>query len=154
MKFHTKKFSTIIILSLLAFVMTSAVCSAQEYSRKGKREIFGMIQMVDSMDATWTMFGIPHYGVELDSTNIYGLGIGMNATDHWNLNMDLLFGSADGDFVISNIKVPGISASADYFLWDINVDYNILAGRLTPLVTAGIGFANMDVSLSASGYGN
>jgi len=111
MKLYTKMFSTIIILSLTAFVLTSDVCIAQGYSRSGKGEIFGIIQMVDSTDATWTMFGIPHYGVELDSTNIYGLGIGMNATDHWNVNMDLLFGSADGDFVISNIKVPGISAS-------------------------------------------
>ena len=44
MEFHTKKFSTIIILSLLAFVMTSAVCSAQGGSRSGKTEIYGILE--------------------------------------------------------------------------------------------------------------
>ena len=154
MKGYTKKFLTIIILSLVAFVLTSDVCSAQGYSRGGKSEIFGLIQMVGGTDITFDMYGITDVGFELDSTNLYGFGIGWNVTDHWNINTDLLFGSADGDFVISGIKVPGLSVDADYFLWDINVDYNIFADRLTPLVTAGIGLANIDVSLSASGYGN
>jgi len=154
MKFYTKKFSTITILSLIVFVLTSAVCSAQGYSRSGKSEIFGMIQTVDSIDVTFDMYGITDFGFELDSTTIYGLGIGMNATDHWNVNMDILFGSADGDFVISGVKIPGLSIDGDYFLWDINVDYNFLADRLTPLVTAGIGLANMDVEATVPGVGS
>jgi len=147
MKVCTKKFSIITNLSLLVFVMASSVCSAQGYSRSGKSEIFGMIQMIDSMEVTfdYPSIGLYDTGFELDSTNIYGLGIGCNVTDHWNVNMDLLFGSADGDFIVSGAKVPGISLDGDYFLWDINVDYNFLADRLSPLVTAGIGFTNMDI---------
>jgi len=155
MKIHTKKFSSIIIFSLLAFVMTSAVCSAQEYSRSGKTEIFGMVQMVGTNDIKFDLgWPLNDFGAELDSTNIYGIGLGLNATDHWNMNMDLLFGSADGKFVIQGVEIPSSLASVDgnYFLWDINVDYNILTDRLTPLVTAGIGFANIKLDMSAPDF--
>ncbi|MHC4323451.1 MAG: porin family protein [Planctomycetota bacterium] len=155
MKVHSKKFSTIMILSLMAFVMTSAVCSAQGYSRSGKTEIFGMVQTVGSIDVKFdNVPGLPNnFGFEIDSTNIYGIGAGFNATDHWNVNMDILFGSADGEFVIPGMVIPPgfVSVDSDYFLWDINVDYNILADRLTPLVTAGIGIARMDLEATIPG---
>ena len=155
MRLHTTKLSTITILSLFVFVVTSAVCSAQEHSRSGKSEIFGMFQTVGSMDVKFD-YGYPlnDVGAELDSTNIYGIGFGGNITDHWNVNMDLLFGNADGEFVIPGVVIPSnlVSVDADYFLWDINVDYNIFKDRLTPLVTAGIGFASMGLDISAPGY--
>lgn len=146
MKVHTKKFSTIIILSLLAFVMTSAVCSAQGYSRKGQSEIYGMFQI---MSGNTSDFSASYWSLEnsfeLDDSTVFGFGIGFNATDHWNLNTDLLFGSADFTRVG---RRPGssttITGDADLFFWDVNVDYYILADRLTPLVTAGIGFVNLD----------
>ena len=153
MKVHTEKLSTIIIVSLLAFVMTSTICSAQGYSRSGRSELFGMFQTVGGTDVKFDgVLGVPDdFGWELDSTTLYGAGIGFNATDHWNVNMDLLFGSMDGEFVIPGVVVPPHSTEADIFLWDLNVDYNILADRLTPLVTAGIGFANMDVDVTMPG---
>lgn len=136
MKVHTTKFSTIIILSLLAVVMTSAVCSAQEYSRKGQTELYGILQTMGGGKATTS-----GKNVGFDDTTVYGFGFGINITDHWNLNMDLLFGSTDLE--------PGgplstaTSGDTSLWLWNINVDYNILSQRLTPLVTAGIGLFGM-----------
>jgi len=135
MKVHTKNLS--IIVSLFAFVMTSAVCNAQGYSRSGKSEIYGMIQTMDSTDASGSGFKL-----DFDSTTVYGIGIGSNLTDHWNLNTDFLFGSADID--VSGSRATATEGDTDYFLWDINVDYNILAERLTPLVTGGIGLFNFN----------
>ncbi len=156
MKVHTQKLSTIVIVSLLAFVMTSAVCSAQDYSRSGKMELFGMLQTVSSWDMKFDFGGgLPNNsGWDLDSTTLYGLGFGVNPTDHFNVNMDLLFGNSDGEFVIPGVAVPAHSTDADIFLWDLNVDYNILASRLTPLVTAGIGLANISVDTSIPGVVN
>jgi len=126
--------------------MTSAVCSAQDYSRKGKSEIFGMFQTMGSDTVKETITGLK-LPLEFDSTTIYGFGIGFNATDHWNMNTDLLFGSTDASMTyLGNTTVM----DTDLFLWDINVDYNIMANRLTPLVTAGIGFFN--VSGSSGGF--
>jgi opacity protein-like surface antigen len=136
MKVNTRRFLTIIILGLFVFVMTSEVCNAQ-YSRSGKSEIYGMIQTMDSTDASAT-------GVKLDfdSTTVYGFGFGSNLTDHWNVNTDLLFGSTDID--VSGSRATATAGDTDYVLWDINVDYNIMTERLTPLVTAGIGLFNMN----------
>lgn len=146
MKVHIKKFSIIIILSLLAFVMTSTVCSAQGYSRSDKGEIYGMVQ---TMSGNTSDFDPSYWSLEnsfeLDDSTVFGFGIGFNVTDHWNLNTDLLFGSADYARVA---RRPGssttITGDADLFLWDVNVDYNILTGQITPLVTAGIGFVSLD----------
>jgi len=134
MKVHTGKFSTIIILSLLAFVMTSSVCSAQYAqggSRSGRTEIYGILQTLGGFtekDDDGDKYGI-------DDGYVYGVGIGYNINDHINLNTDFAFGSQD---VFDEDETVG---DLDAFLWNVNVDYNILAEPLTPLVSGGIGFA-------------
>jgi opacity protein-like surface antigen len=132
MKINTRNFSTIIILSLLAFVLTSAVSSAQEYSRKGQGEFYGILQTLGGGEATAS-----DRWVEFDDTNVYGIGIGGNITDHWNVNMDFLFGSTDLE--PGGPAATATSGDTNIWLWDINIDYNILNQRLTPLVTGGIG---------------
>ena len=153
MKVRTEKLSNIIILCLFALILTPAICNAQQYSRKGKTEIFGMIQTVDSMDVKYDYLGWGNIGFEFDSTCIYGIGLGTNATDHWNLNFDFLYGNTDAKFAVSGMPTSPYSYSTDYFLCDFNVDYNILSDRLTPLVTAGIGVATIDMKTGYSGYG-
>lgn len=137
MKVHTTKFFTITILSLLAFVMTSSVCSAQEWSRNGKGQVFGIFQTMGG-DST-TVGGGPQVNT-LDDTTVYGLGIGADITDHWNVNMDLLFGSVDE--VATHPTLLGYTKEHNIWLWDINVDYNIMKDRLTPVLSAGIGLIN------------
>ena len=81
--------------------------------------------------------------LDMDSTIVYGIGYGYNLTDHWNFNMDLLFGSADADINIINVTVE--TQDMDYIMWDLNLDYNIFKSRLTPLVTAGIGVMDFGI---------
>ena len=90
--------------------MMSSVCSAQEWSRSGKKEIFGVLDLMDAE------------GEDLD---FYGVGLGYNIDDHFNLNTDIVFGSV-GDW--------------DLYWWHVNLDYNILEDRLTPVVSGGLGF--------------
>jgi opacity protein-like surface antigen len=146
MKVHTRRFLTIIILGLFVFVMTSEVCNAQ-YSRSGKSEIYGMIQTMsgNTSDFSSSTYTIENSG-EFDDSTVFGFGIGSNFTDHWNVNMDLLFGSSDFTRIRQR---PGYSSTSvgdcDLFFWDINVEYNVFADRLTPLVTGGIGLANFSI---------
>ena len=134
MKVHTKKFSTIIILSLLAFIVTFSVCSAQDARgprRSGKSEIYGIVQTLDGYT------GLNDDGVKwgLDDGYAYGIGVGYNATDHFNINMDLAFDSQDVFYKKENI------GSMHALIWNVNLDYNISKGPLTPLVSGGMGFA-------------
>jgi len=148
MNVQTTKLSTITILCLLVFTVTTGLCSAQEWSRKGKTELFGTIQMLGGDEVDYSFTDELPVTLDLDGGNIYGIGLGYNMTDHWNLNTDLLFGSADADVKISGDKAG--SEKMDYILWDINLDYNIWKERFTPLVTGGIGFMDFGIDIGGN----
>lgn len=112
--------------------MTSTVCRAQEWSRKGKGEIFALGQHMGA--DTTTGLGIT---LELDDTIVGGFGVGTNFNDHVNLNTDFFFGSTNVTGRASGVEVE---ADSDLIGWDVNLDINILKSRITPMVTGGIGF--------------
>ncbi len=135
--------------------MTSSLCNAQEWSRKGKTELFGTIQKMSSEEVEYPFTHILPVKLDVDSTTIYGFGYGHNLTDHWNINMDLLYGYAKTD-VMNGSEFQFMlyeDVEMDYILWDLNVDYNIFKSRLTPLVTGGIGFMDYSVNTRATGVG-
>jgi opacity protein-like surface antigen len=140
---RTTRAGAIIISSFATLFMISTICSAQEWSRKGKGEFFGMVQTVGSTTMHSTIPGL-EFSAKVDSTTLYGLGFGGNINDHFNLNTDFLFGSQDWTATWEDVTV-----TEDYnlWLWDINLDYNVWKGRLTPLVTGGIGFLNINGGL-------
>ena len=155
MNVRTTKLSNIAIVLLLIFTATASLCSAQEYSRKGKSELFGTIQQMSSEEVLYPFTHILPVKLDIDSTTVYGIGYGHNLTDHWNINMDLLFGYADTDMKIVHdvIDVTVESEEMDYILWDINADYNIFKSRFTPLVTGGIGFMDYSINTKTTGVG-
>ena len=148
MKVQTTKLSTITIISLLVFTMTASLCNAQEWSRKGKAELFGSLRMVGSETIEYSYPVVLPVTFDIDSTIMYGFGFGYNLSDHWNINTDLLFGSADTDVKVANATVE--TEDMDYILWDINIDYNIWKSRFTPLVTAGIGLMDFGIDTTSS----
>lgn len=133
---------TIICVSLVVFITTPIVCNAQDWSRKGKGEIFALGQQMTG--DTTTGLGIE---LEVDDTIVGGFGMGFNFHDHLNLNMDMFFGSTD---LIAKGYGATVKADTDLFGMDVNLDYNILKSRFTPMITAGIGFINF--SGDVSGY--
>lgn len=149
MNIKTAKLSTIAILSLLVFTMTASICSAQGWSRKGKTELFGTIQMIGSEEIKYTFTDMQPVILDVDSTAIYGIGYGYNITDHWNFNTNLLFGSADTDVKI--VDTAAETEDMDYVLWDLNLDYNFWKSRFTPLITGGVGIMDIGIDTTATG---
>jgi len=148
MNVQTTKLSTITIISLLVFAMTASLCSAQEWSREGKTELFGTLQMMGTETIEYSYPSVQPVTFDMDSTIMYGFGFGYNLSDHWNINTDLLFGSADTDVKVSGATVE--TADMDYILWDINIDYNIWKSRFTPLLTAGIGLMDFGIDTTSN----
>jgi len=155
MNVRKTKLSHFAIIFLLVFTASVSLCSAQEYSRRGKTELFGTIQEMSSEEVLYPFTHILPVRLEFDSTTVYGVGYGYNMTDHWNFNMDLLFGYADTDVKIvhEEIDVTVESEEMDYILWDINFDYNIFKSRFTPLVTGGIGLMDYSINTKTTGVG-
>jgi opacity protein-like surface antigen len=148
----TTKLSIIAIISLLIFTITTSICSAQGWSREGKTELFGMIQHVGSEEVKYTFPAMLPVTLDMDNAFVYGIGYGYNMTDHWNINADLLFGSADTDVKVNGVTVE--TDDMDYVLFDINLDYNFWKSRFTPLVTGGIGVMDFGVDTTATGVGD
>lgn len=129
----------VIVLGLLVILSMCRVCTSAEpaeWSRQGKADIFFVIQTLGGDEIT-SFDGLAVH--ETDDTMAFGGGIGMNATDHFYLNTELLFGSTD--FVTTIPSIPGATStmSPTIWQWNLNLDYNVLKGRLTPLVTGGVG---------------
>ena len=148
----TAKLSTIAILSLLVITMTASVCSAQGWSRQGKTELFGTIQMIGGEEIRYSFPDAPPTNLDIDSAAIYGIGYGYNLTDHWNFNMDLLFGSADTDVKI--VETTAETEDMDYIRFDINLDYNFWKSRFTPVVTGGVGIMDFSIDTTATDVGD
>jgi opacity protein-like surface antigen len=144
----TAKLSTIAILSLLVFTMTAGICSAQGWSRQGKTELFGTIEMIGGEEIRYSFPDAPPTNLDIDSAAIYGIGYGYNLTDHWNFNMDLLFGSADTDVKI--VETTAETEDMDYIRFDINLDYNFWKSRFTPVVTGGVGIMDFSIDTTAT----
>ena len=130
-----KKYNFALIFCLLmSFTLMFRICNAQEWSRKGKGEIYALGQYING-DKT-SGLGIT---TELDNAFAGGFGGGYSFNDYINLNTDLLFSSMDitaegyGEKIVSDTSV---------FIWDVNLDINILKKRFSPLITGGIGLIN------------
>lgn len=132
----------LIIFLSLCFVMTSNLGIAEEWSRKGKGEIYVLGQSLEGDTTTGTIGGLTQV-IEFDDTIVGGLGFGLNFNDHLNLNTTLFFGSMDMTGRVSDIQING---DTDLFGWDVNMDINILKTRFTPLLTGGIGYIIFDGS--------
>jgi len=152
MNIRASKIPTVVIISLLVCTMTAGICNAQGWNRKGKTELFGNIQILGSEEVKYTFTDILPVKLDIDSTAIYGFGYGYNMTDHWNINTDLLFGSADTDVKIVETKAETVDM--DYILFDINLDYNFWKSRFTPLVTGGVGIMDYSIDTTATGVGD
>lgn len=114
-----------VITGILIFIFLAAVsgiCSAQDWSRKGKGELYIFGQFMGGDTTRAKVFG-EKFSIELDDTVAGGLGYGYNFNDHFNINLDLFYGKAD-----VKVKPFGERVSGDTNLigFDINADLNIL----------------------------
>jgi len=69
--------------------------------------------------------------LEVADNTAFGFGAGFNI-DHFNLNLDLLFGATE-------VKVDATKMNTSLSLFDANIDYAPLKASFSPIVTAGIG---------------
>ena len=136
------------ILQLVVLVAICHVCVGEEvegWEREGA-EIFFVAQNIGSDTVSYE----DNAGRdEVDGTTVFGAGIG-GTSNHWNLNMEFLYGSTSDTWT-----VLGSSVKHDATMWflNLNLEYYVLKGRVTPLVTGGIGLFGMSgETFSGSDY--
>ncbi len=118
-------------------------------ARNGKTEIYGIGQFLSSGDITYD----GPYGdlkVRMDNTGLGGFGIAYHFNDFFSVHGDFMFGGATFHANVPTEIGGTVTARQDAFLntGRFNVDYNIINRRMTPFVTAGIGYQYMEMELS------
>ena len=120
----------------MALLASFVSAGAADFSRKGKSEVYGVYQMMSGDTASGDTIDM-----KISDSSVYGVGLGINLTDNFNLNTDFLFGSTDIDATDTDEEIS-VSGDSTLSLWNINLDYYVFKDRLTPMVTAGFGFVN------------
>jgi len=127
------------VVAIVLMALPTAVISAedQEWSRAYSTEIYAITQILGADEVA----GL-HDTIEIstDTTPVYGVGMGVNFGAHLNLNSEIMLGWLDIEGTLAGD--PPVNVRTDnqqIWLWNLNLDYNILKGRLTPLITAGGG---------------
>ena len=107
------------------------------WSRAYRFDLYALVQVLGNDSTTG------HSGTvvaEADTAPVYGVGMGVNLSEHLNLNGEVMLGWMDLEQTWPDS--PGLVREDDntpIWLCNLNLDYNILKGRFTPLVTGGIG---------------
>lgn len=144
-------------LFVLLLVLSAPEASARtgRRSRQGNWDVYLAWQRLggDSTDITMKYEGVDGIPAErkdgtlkLNSTHTYGLGVGYNITDNFNVNANFLFGSMRMEtrgFDEPFDRYMESRDSHDLLMGDLNLDYYFLRDTFTPLLTGGIGL--MDV---------
>jgi opacity protein-like surface antigen len=142
--------ATLLLLMAAALPATAQVPSAFEgLSRKGMSEFYGIGQYLHSEDIN---FNGPTGDVKtkMDDTGLGGFGFAYHFSDFFSVHGDFMFGSAtfSGQAPLE-FGTGTRSFKQDAFIQTgrFNVDWNIINRRITPFVTAGIGYQYLETEL-------
>jgi opacity protein-like surface antigen len=124
--------------------------ATEQFSRQNKFEVYGLGQYLHQLDTT---FNDPYIGkvtMKMEDTGLGGVGFAYHFNDFLSLRADFMFGPStvhttgpDGADVIP-------TESAFLQSGRVNLDYNMINRRLTPVLTAGIGYQYFQIDNSYS----
>jgi len=127
-----------VVGALLIIGAVSTTKAAEKPWRRAYRgELYPIIQVLGSDEVTGFHGAVK---VETETTPVFGAGMGVNLSDHLNLNSELLVGRMDTVGSLSLVPDTDVGLGLTTWLWHANLDYSLLKSRLTPLVTGGVGF--------------
>jgi opacity protein-like surface antigen len=135
---------TAVFFGLFFFVVAASTCDAQQWSRRGKSNVFVFARTLSS--DTTSGLGMT---LEMDSTTVYGIGAEFDFSDRFGIGLDLYGGNTD-----FTATAPGVADTADTNIvgYEMSLNFNALKTRLTPMATATLGWINSDGDWS-SGFG-
>lgn len=146
---ETLVYGTLIMSMLLVRSSLAQIPMAWEpFDRTGKMEVYGIGQFLSSSDISYNGPN-GNVNVKMGNTGLGGFGVAFHFNQFISLRGDFMFGNAT-----FNANVPtetggtlGISQNAFIQTGRVNVDYNMINRRLTPILTAGIGYQYLETEL-------
>jgi opacity protein-like surface antigen len=152
MKNQIKKYIAVSVLVTAATIRVANAASIpsplEDCSRKGRAEIYAIAESLSGWERTKLNNG--NISLKIDSGIGGGVGFGYNINEYLNVNTAVTgsgvnFKAQDSDF-------GEVSGDTSIVKWDVNLDYNILKKRLTPLLTAGVGMTYFSGSFDGNSF--
>lgn len=123
------------------------------FQRAGKTEVYGIGQYLHSDDIKFNVPG-GSSTFKADDTGLGGFGFAFHFNDFLAVHGDFMFGSQTFHGDVPTLNSGGfitgtVHTDNDVFLQTgrFNIDYNIINRRITPFVTAGLGYQYVETEL-------
>jgi opacity protein-like surface antigen len=136
---------------LTTFLTLTSVCYCDDWL--GRQNSGELLLIVNPVSVSQTTSSKYNADLKIEDTTFYAFGLGVNLNDHFNLNFDASF-FTNFDFKLSQNDVLVNHSDVDSMSMNLNLDYNILKERITPLVSAGVGFIRFDGSWDNTLFGS
>jgi opacity protein-like surface antigen len=118
------------------------------FSRQNKFEVYGLGEYLHQDNTTFNDAYLGNVTMKMDDTGLGGFGLAYHFSDFFSVHADFMFGEAtlhtqapDGTDVIP-------PQTAFLQTGRFNLDYNMINRRLTPVLTAGIGYQYLEIDNS------
>ncbi|MCX6921947.1 MAG: outer membrane beta-barrel protein [Verrucomicrobia bacterium] len=148
---HTLVYSIALGASLLSS-RAQIPWATEEFSRKQKVEVYGIGQYLHSDDTTFNGPYGENVTMKIDDTGLGGVGVAYHINDYLSIRSDFLFGQATMHAQGSDGTEVTPSQTALLQTGRVNLDYNVINRRLTPVLTAGIGYQYLEIDSQETYY--
>jgi opacity protein-like surface antigen len=147
--FYSSVFTSLVFAASVQSSVAQIPWATDPLSRRGVTEFYGIGQYLHSDDITFKgPFG--DVRTKMDDSGLGGFGIAFHFSDFFSVHTDFMFGNAtfSGNAPLeSGVGTIGFKQDAFISTGRFNVDYNIINRRITPFVTAGIGYQYLETDL-------
>ncbi len=144
--FKSCSFGSILTLGACLLSAQAQIPSALEgFSRQGKFDIYGIGQYLHQTDDAKYSSSVGTFRLKLDDTGLGGFGAAYHFNDFLAIHGDFMLGPATFRGIEPDGTTYELGNNGFIQSGRINLDYNIINRRVTPFITAGIGWQYMQV---------
>ncbi len=124
--------------------------ATEPFSRVNKLEVYGLGEYLHQYNTTFSDGYFGNVTMKMDDTGLGGVGVAYHFSDFFSVRANFMFGGATLHTLGPDGTEVAPSQSAFLQTGRLNLDYNMINRRLTPVLTAGIGYQYLQIDQNQS----
>jgi opacity protein-like surface antigen len=122
--------------------------ATEPFPRVNKFEVYGLGEYLHQDNTTFSDPYLGNVTMKMDDTGLGGIGTAYHFNDFFSVRGDFMFGGATLHTLGPDGMEVAPTQSAFLQTGRINLDYNMINRRITPVLTAGIGYQYLQIDQS------
>jgi opacity protein-like surface antigen len=119
--------------------------ATEPFPRMNKVEVYGLGEYLHQDNTTFSDPYLGNVTMKMDDTGLGGIGVAYHFNDFFSVRSDFMFGGATLHTQGPDGTEVAPTESAFLHTGRVNLDYNMINRRLTPVLTAGIGYQYLQI---------